>query len=95
MPVMGLPWTSQAFLVNVHGEMSALRGIEYFRPRTSITLKTHCLSLGGYVWTGSSALIDPFHDFCLESRITCRHDYSRFPACTCAGWLPEFDGNYV
>ena len=57
---------SKAFLFNAYGEKSATRETGYFRPKTSATLRVHCLSLGGYNWTGKSKMIDPFYDFCLK-----------------------------
>jgi hypothetical protein len=63
-PKQGKP--SEAFLINIYGEKSCLKSFEYFRPKSSVTFKARCLSLGGYVWSGSKSVLKPFYSFCFD-----------------------------
>jgi hypothetical protein len=55
---------AEAFLINIYGEQSPIRAIDYFRPRSSRTLLCRCLKLGGYCWHGPKKAIEPFLKFC-------------------------------
>jgi hypothetical protein len=54
-------------LVNTFGQRSAMKGIEYFHPKSSVTLRVRCLNLGSFVWCGSSRMIAPFYRYCLQT----------------------------
>ena len=56
---------SEAFLVNLRGEKSEPRQLDYFRPKARLTMVKRCLKLGNFCWSGSDSMIDPFYKFCL------------------------------
>ena len=59
---------SQAFLVNIFGEKSATRPIEYFSPKSLVTMYAHCSNLGNFDWCGSYRMIESFHKFCFDDK---------------------------
>ncbi len=61
---------SQVFLLNMQGEKSSMRPIDFFFPKSLATLRVHCLSVGNFVWCGSYRVVRPFHDFCLKESVT-------------------------
>jgi hypothetical protein len=66
------PNSAEAFLVNIYGEKSPLRPIDYFRPRTALTMIRRCYKLGGYCWHGfcwygPRQAIEPFLNYCWQS----------------------------
>jgi hypothetical protein len=61
--------SSEAFLVNLRGERSEPRQLDYFRPKAHLTMVKRCLNLGNFCWSGSDAMIEPFHKFCLGSNL--------------------------
>ncbi len=56
---------AQAFLVDVFGRQSESKPVDYFRPKSLVTFRTHCLNLN-VVWIGANNLREPFYRFCLD-----------------------------
>lgn len=56
-------------LCNSMGEQSDLREADYFDVASGITLRSRCLKLGNYYWTGSQRLVRPFVEDCLRDQL--------------------------
>jgi len=55
---------AEAYLVDIYGQKSSTRPLAYFRPRSSRTLMSRCLKLGGFCWHGPAQAIEPFLKLC-------------------------------
>ena len=56
--------SGNAFLANDMGQKSAVRAIDYFRPKSAQTFRYRCNKLGFSGWWGSSPTLTPFYDYC-------------------------------